>query len=132
MNKKECSICKEIKCLSMYYKHHRNKDGKTYACKVCILKQRKVQYKSNKVKIDKYRDSYRLKEKINGFALYYLPEEHYVGFTNNIKSRLRTHKAKGRFTKNYEIIGVYSCPIYTHLLETRLHLMGYNGFQYKY
>ena len=130
---KNCSKCEESKALSKFYKHIRNKDNLSYHCKECISASRKIYHKVNSVKISIKSKDYRDKvEMIDGFALYYLPEEHYVGFTNNIKSRLRGHRSKGRITEGYEIIGIYNCPIYTHLIETKFHLMGYNGFQHKY
>jgi len=133
MKNKECSKCKVFKSSESFYPHKKNKDGLSYNCKKCIKAQRKSYYSGSKVRLSESNKRYRLNnELLNGYALYYLPEEHYVGFTNNIKARLRSHKNKNRITFGYEIIGVYKCPIYTHLLETRLHLMGYNGFQHKY
>lgn len=130
---KLCSNCNLNKSLNEFYKHKKNKDNLSYHCKDCISLKRKEYRENNRVKLSKYHKNYRKEnEVINGYALYYLPEEHYVGFTNNVKSRLRSHKQKGRIIDGFEIIGVYSCPIYTHLLETRLHLIGYNGFQHKY
>jgi hypothetical protein len=133
MTIKQCSKCKEHKTLSDFYKHKKNKDKLSYHCKSCISYTRKVYNNENKVKISINNKKYRQEnELIQGYALYYLPEEHYIGFTNNLKSRLRSHRGRGRITEGYEVIGVYKCPIYTHLLETRLHLIGYNGFQHKY
>jgi hypothetical protein len=132
MESKKCGKCKISKGYEYFYTHKKNKDGLSYNCKKCINIQRKEHYSNNKVQISEYNKYYREKTKENGFALYYLPEEHYVGFTNHLKARLRRHKCQGKITEGYEVIGVYSCPIYTHLLETRLHLMGYNGFQHKY
>ena len=133
MTMKQCSKCEERKTLSDFYKHIKNKDKLSYHCKDCIKSNRKEYHNENKVKISLRSKKYiQENELIKGYALYYLPEEHYVGFTNNIKARLRGHKSVGRITEGYEVIGIYRCPIYTHLLETRLHLIGYNGFQHKY
>jgi hypothetical protein len=129
---KKCVGCGEEKDESLFYPHKKNKDNLSYKCKECVKQRSKNYHNNNKVKVSEYHKSYRKKTKVNGFALYYLPEEHYVGFTNHLKSRLNKHNYQGKIIEGYEVIGLYSCPIYTHLLETRLHLMGYNGFQHKY
>jgi hypothetical protein len=79
----------------------------------------------------KYNKQYQEKKanEYPGYSVYYLPEEHYVGMSRNVWARINKHKHLGRITENYEILGSFENPIEAHLLETRLHLMGYNGYR---
>ena len=74
-------------------------------------------------KLKQYLDS-----RTKGFAVYYLPEEHYVGMTNNIKRRLRHHEYKGKIIEGFEVICYFDRQVDAHLYETWLHTMGYHGF----
>lgn len=62
------------------------------------------------------------------FYVYYLPEEHYVGMTNNLYHRMRTHRLQGRHVKDVEILARFIRQVDAHLFETKLHSMDYNGF----
>jgi hypothetical protein len=130
---KVCSRCKQSKDYSEFHKHSRGKDGYKPACKVCRNKDYKESdsYKEMLVKLkEKYSEAV---EKTGGYAVYYLPEHHYVGMTNNIDNRMMLHRSHNkRITDGYEIIGVYSTAIEAHLVETTLHLMGYYGFSNNY
>ena len=130
---KKCSKCNEEKSYSEFHRHSRSKDGYKAACKIC----RNTHYKSTesyrrllKKSKEKYKEEV---ENTGGFAVYYLPEHHYVGMTNNIKNRMMLHRShKGRITEGYEIVGVYKTAIEAHLVETTLHYMGYEGFSNNY
>lgn len=63
-----------------------------------------------------------------GFSVYYLPEEHYVGMTNNLNRRLSHHKHTGKIIDNFEIVCYFKRQVDAHLYETWLHAMGYHGF----
>ena len=62
------------------------------------------------------------------FYLYYLPEEHYVGITNNMYVRMKHHKYKNKYIEDVEIIAKFERQVDAHLYETKLHSMGYEGF----
>ncbi len=62
--------------------------------------------------------------------VYYLPEEHYIGMTNNIKRRMRMHTVKGKFTEGFEIIASFERSVDAHYLETMFQMRGYNGYIY--
>jgi predicted GIY-YIG superfamily endonuclease len=65
------------------------------------------------------------------FTVYYLPEHHYIGMTNALKNRLQEHRSKnGRITDGYEIVATFDRAVDAHLMETKLHAMGYDGFHY--
>ena len=64
-----------------------------------------------------------------GYSVYYIPEEHYVGMSKNVYSRMIKHKHLGKIIDDYEVLQSFENPIEAHLMETRLHLMGYNGYR---
>tara|TARA_R110002167_G_scaffold117955_3_gene294209 strand:+ start:3347 stop:3694 length:348 start_codon:yes stop_codon:yes gene_type:complete len=111
---KECSTCKQTKPLTEY---HRKGDGRVKMCKKC--RKDRGHHKSKRFKDGHY-------------SVYYLPEHHYVGMTNSVRLRMIEHRSKNnRLTDNYEVIAVFKEAVEAHLFETRLHALGYNGFNYK-
>ena len=68
-------------------------------------------------------------EEYPGYSVYYIPEEHYVGMSKNVYSRMNKHKHLGKIIDDYEVLQSFENPIEAHLMETRLHLMGYNGYR---
>lgn len=132
-NKKVCTKCGQEKSYSEFHKFSRSKDGHKPACKVCRnTSYRKTESYQNLLKNgrSKYKKGV---EETGGFAVYYLPEHHYVGMTNNIDNRMMLHRShKGRITEGYEIIGIYETAVEAHLIETILHYMGYEGFSNNY
>jgi hypothetical protein len=71
----------------------------------------------------------RRARKYDGYSVYYLPEEHYIGISKNILARISKHKHLGRLVSGWEVICSYENPIEAHLLETLFHLRGYNGYR---
>ena len=69
------------------------------------------------------------KAKYPGYSVYYLPEEHYVGMSESVTTRMTKHKHLGRIVEGMEILASFDSPIRAHLFETTLHLMGYRGFR---
>ena len=57
-------------------------------------------------KMKEYRDS-----KLGQYYIYYLPEEHYVGMTNEIARRISHHKRDGKIVDGHEVLG--TCLLYT-------------------
>jgi hypothetical protein len=111
---KACSNCGITKPLTDY---HRLRDKRRAMCKMC--RKSRGHYRKTR-----YHDGH--------FTVYYLPEHHYVGMTNALRNRLQEHRSrKGRFTEGYEIIATFERAVDAHLMETKLHAMGYNGFYYK-
>jgi len=43
---------------------------------------------------------------------------------------MQQHRKKGKITQGCEIVGEYNTPVEAHLVETSLHLLGYEGFHY--
>lgn len=110
---KICNKCNIEKSVDEFFlKKSRGKVNWQGYCKECTYKQKKAWRESKK----------------DGLTyVYYLPEEHYVGITNHVDSRMREHK-KIRITDNYEIIAKFERRVDAHWFETMLHQRGYNGF----
>lgn len=129
-----CNKCHIEKTLDEYNKHPQGLFGKDPVCKTCKAEYARNYRKKNphvvKENNIKFRKLYL--QETNGYAVYYLPEEHYVGFTNNIRSRINDHSKNGKCVIDYEILCVCESPIDAHLYETMFHQRGYNGFQYNY
>ena len=86
----------------------------------------------------KYRErDLRNANKVESFVVYFLPKEHYVGYTNSFKRRLAEHKkidsrrssSRSMNVEGAIVIGKFNCDIEAHLYETQLHLRGFNGFK---
>jgi hypothetical protein len=129
-----CNRCNIDKSLDDYYKNPRTNSRKDTICKSCkkayAIEYRKLNPDKVKSNNQKYKKIYI--DDTGGYAVYYLPEEHYVGFTNSVKNRIREHSKRGRMVTGYEVIAIFESPIDAHLFETMLHQRGYHGFQHKY
>ena len=112
METKQCTCCKEIKNIAEFHKL-----SKGY-------------YKSNCKKCRSNEAKERIASKKNGtHYLYYIPEEHYVGITNQVLTRMSKHRFYNKITDGFEIICEFKSQKQAHLYETLLHCMGYNGFR---
>lgn len=114
METKVCRVCgeeKEIKDFGTRLSKPTNR------CKPCKYQMNNV-WRKKKNNTDKK------------YFVYYLPEEHYIGFTYNIKERMYKHKQDGRITEGFEVIGQYKHPAAALMIEAAFHLHGYNGCKY--
>lgn len=129
-----CNKCHIEKTLDEYNKHPQGPLGKDTICKDCKAQYAREYRKKNpeKIKADNVKFKKKYLNETNGYAVYYLPEEHYVGFTNSIRSRMNDHKKRGKCIDGYEILCICESPIDAHLYETMFHQRGYNGFQHNY
>lgn len=124
---KKCSLCSEIKPLDDFSKDKSKSFGRCSSCKACHA----LYYRKNSNKIKK-RVSNHMKSYADGtYCVYYLPEEHYVGMTNNAKNRMRQHRYKGKITHGHEIVARFDNPYDALILEAELHRRGYRGCQYQ-
>ena len=79
----------------------------------------------------------REENKVNVFYVYLLPNEHYVGYTNDFKRRIKEHQkidtrrdsSKSMDTAGAVILKAFFCPMEAHLYETKQHIKGYKGFK---
>ena len=65
-------------------------------------------------------------------CVYYLPEEHYVGVTENVRDRCRRHRGIGRITEGVEVLAYFERRIDAKWFEILLHQRGYLGAHEKY
>ncbi len=106
---RKCKICNETKPLEDFPKRGHLRRHK---CKPCYS-----EYISGYV--DNNKDGYRV---------YYLPEEHYVGMTGkHMGHRLYNHKKKGRITEGCEILAIFERAVDALWFEVMLHQRGYHG-----
>ncbi len=76
-------------------------------------------------------DKKRYRANKDGYVtVYYLLEEHYVGRTVNLKSRLKHHKNQGKITEGCEVLAKFERDVDAQWFETMLHQRGYNGHHY--
>ena len=71
----------------------------------------------------------RERRKKKGHKVYYLPEEHYVGMSCDIKKRINQHRFDGKITDGFEVIATFEREVDAHWFETSLHIRGYNGYR---
>ena len=76
-----------------------------------------------KAKIRAYKQS--LKESV--YTVYYLPEEHYIGITNQLKIRMQNQRLNGKITDGYEVVMKVETKREALDIESKLHKLGYNG-----
>lgn len=62
------------------------------------------------------------------FRVYILHRENYAGMSAKIFDRMIQHEDRGKYIEDMEVVGIFDNPIEAHLLETQLHLEGYEGF----
>lgn len=109
---KVCSKCKITKAFEFFTKRKDRPNKYNSSCKECRNSRQK-----------------ELRQiRFKGTAVYYLPEEHYVGITDDVQERMITHRKRGKITDGYEILAYYERRVDAHLLETMFHIRDYNGF----
>lgn len=114
---KTCRVCNKQKPIEDFG----TRLGKpTNRCKPCKYKQNNEWRKKKRDATKKY------------YWVYYLPEEHYVGITSDIKARMEQHEYNGKITDGYELYGKYRHPAEAIIVEAWFHLHGYYGCNYKY
>lgn len=110
---KQCIKCDAKLPLSDFYKNKKAQDGHHPTCKSCQKEAARQRFHNTK-------EGY--------WTVYYLPEEHYVGMTNNQTYRNCLHKKNGKSVDGYEVVAKFESAIDAHLFETMLHQRGYHGF----
>jgi len=109
-----CAKCKKHKTREQFHKDRSRPTGVQRYCKPC-----------------KKRADVHGKKKLDGkFILYYLPKERYIGMTKNFSRRIKRHKENGKNIEWAFIVVKTRHMKLAHLLETLLHMVGFNGFRY--
>jgi hypothetical protein len=113
-DKFRCAKCKKHKSRDHFHKDRSRASGIQRYCKPC----------------KKGADAYG-KQGFNGkFVLYYLPKERYIGMTKNFNKRVSRHKENGKNVEWAFIVVKTRHMKLAHLLETLLHMIGFDGFRY--
>ena len=94
-------------------------------CKVCNKEYTAENKRPNRL----YCNDCNLNNSSTKTILYYLPEEHYIGITNNIPRRMKAHKESGNIKEGWEVIAIFERRVDASLLEVMFHQRGYNGYQ---
>jgi len=84
---------------------------------------------------NKNKEALRAKRNIDDgfYSVYYIPEHHYVGMTNDMKKRTNNHKYNyKRDVSNIRVLKTFDCPYKAHLYESQWHVMGANGSHLRY
>jgi hypothetical protein len=90
--------------------------------------EKKVKYQANKEKIDARNKAWIEDKKDGLFTVYLIVNENYAGQTDNLYSRLKSHKSKGRDISNIEVIGKYKTREEAKAVEAKYHSKGYLGY----
>ena len=82
----------------------------------------------------KCKDCYKerhINARLDHYIVYYLPEEHYCGFTNNPQYRMTDHKKHGKNIDNWRVL--QTCATKTEAAYTEAlfqSTLGINGLNY--
>ncbi len=108
---KYCTNCCEGKDDTEYYLSSTHPGKRELKCKEC---------------------SWSDKPKVIRTFVYYLPEEHYVGITKNLHTRMSGHsRTNNKIIDGFEVIGIFERHVDAHSLETMFHQRGYRGYEYE-
>jgi hypothetical protein len=84
--------------------------------------------KENWDKILKYNRKEKSKHIDNHYSVYLLPNENYVGQSNQLRARMYNHKALGRDVSDYVVLHTFETREEAKKKEAEYHAMGYTGF----
>ena len=95
------------------------------------VKQKKLaHYHQNKDEINARRTERRKQkkaERMDGYTyVYYLPEEHYIGITGDLKERMADHR-KTKITDGMVVVARFERRVDARWFESMFHQRGYNG-----
>ena len=115
MRTQKCSRCGEDKAFSEFHKDKSRKKGVQRYCKPC------------KSVSDRYGSA---KNPVHKYYVYCLPKEMYVGMTRSPEKRMREHRNNGKNTDKRIILVSTKSKKLAHVVETLLHILGFDGFRY--
>ena len=93
-----------------------------------VLARKKAYRDANKEKLAAYNKEYVSAKRDEFYTVYYLPEEHYVGITNQLYVRVKNHRSKGRNVEGHRIL--FTCETKREALdiERKFHdVLSFNG-----
>jgi len=139
-----CSKCGVEKPFSEYSKDKTRPDGLQYVCKSCKKEEDKQRYLDNPEpykqqskqwyldNLEHHKQSskqQRLSKILPYYIVYLLPEENYVGKTNNPYYRMCNHRLLGRNTSGWVELHRFDSEKEALAKEAEYHLAGYEGIQ---
>ena len=83
--------------------------------------------KKNKDKVRATQQAREERTLLDYYVIYYLPNEHYCGVSNNPKRRMDQHKAMGKDIEGWKVLQTAETKIEALAIECEFHLMGMNG-----
>lgn len=75
----------------------------------------------NKEHLKKYRKELDEKQKLDHYIVYYLPNEHYCGVTNQPHKRMHNHKREGKNIENWRVLYTSTDRKTAHYYEAMFH-----------
>lgn len=114
METKVCTNCNIVKSLKDFAVKKDNKStGRAARCKECQ---------------NIYLAKWRAADVLDYYMVYYLPEEHYVGITNQPKQRMSDHASHhGRNIEGWKVLYCCKDKYEARIIENRFHDIGFNG-----
>lgn len=114
MDNKICTKCNQEKSLNDFPIKMGNKSNNRSArCKMC-----------QNLYLKQWRDN----DKLDYYIVYYLPEEHYVGITNQPKQRIADHESHHkRNISGWKVLYCCKDKYEARIIENRFHDMGFYG-----
>ena len=113
----------------MRTREEKNAYAKAYynANREAVKEKRAQYYKDNKEAFQERARSFKSNAVEDFHTLYYLPEHHYAGVTNQPKLRMLNHRAAGKVTTGWEVVATFKAKREALDAEYELHKIGYYG-----
>lgn len=109
---------------------HIKQQSKEYSLKNAerVKKRNKQWREDNAEYVKQYKKEFRLQQKDGLHHVYYLPQHNYVGVTDNLYNRMKTHRnQQGRNTHNYQILASFEDRGKALRFESLMHDSGFEG-----
>lgn len=119
---KVCSKCKEDKSVKSFNRNKRMKDGLQNQCRDCHNSAQGDSYKRHSIKRD-----LRYHKRKHKPIVYLMPNENYVGTTENLYYRLREHEKLGRDVSGVRTLHEFEDRATALKFERFMHEQGYEG-----
>tara|TARA_R110002072_G_scaffold301120_1_gene480063 strand:+ start:488 stop:937 length:450 start_codon:yes stop_codon:yes gene_type:complete len=93
-----------------------------------VAARKKAYYNANQEKIRARVKAQRATLVDDFYTMYYIPQHHYIGVTNQPKRRLSAHREVGKDTEGWEVVYTFKTKREALDMERKFHdVLGYNG-----
>jgi hypothetical protein len=107
---------------------YKAKDKERYLADIEINRSKARDYHhKNKELLSVKKKTYRESLKDDFYTMYYIPQHHYIGITNQPIIRIRNHSSVGRITTGYEVVSTFETKREALDAEKYMHSIGYCG-----